>query len=315
MVYKKLTIAGLIILCLFGIALNVNAATVTWTGLGADNLASTPANWSGGAAPQYGDDVVFDSTSVNNCTWDYDVTLNSLTNRSAFTGQITKISTVTLAIANNFVTPPTATTNSATNITANSVTLNGVVNPNGSATTANFQWGTTTGYGNTTSIQSIGSGTSNVSVTANLTGLSSGTTYHYRIVATNAGGTSNGSDISFTTTTGTPNISASPTSKDYGNINVGSSSSQIFTITNTGTANLVIGTLTLSGTNLDQFVMQNDNCTGKTIAPSATCTIEILFFPSYVGTLTANLNIPSNDPDTPTLSVNLSGTGMTGQCL
>jgi hypothetical protein len=113
-----------------------------------------------------------------------------------------------------------------------------------------------------------------------------------------------------------PNISASPASYNFGSINVSSSSSpQIFTITNTGRAGLVIGTIYLTGTNLDQFVTQNDTCSGMTISPTATCSIEVLFIPTYVGTLTANLSVPSNDPDTPMLNIGLSGTGVVGQCL
>jgi hypothetical protein len=100
------------------------------------------------------------------------------------------------------VTPPTVTTGSATGITATGATLNGTVNPNGVSTTAYFQWGTTVSYGNNTAFQSIGSGTSDVSVSEILTGLSSGITYHYRVVATSSAGTVYGSDMDFTTNAG-----------------------------------------------------------------------------------------------------------------
>ncbi len=58
--------------------------------------------------------------------------------------------------------PPTAITYSATNVNTMSVTLNGLVNPNGNSTSAFFEWGTnptnpTTTF-NTTATQSIGSG-------------------------------------------------------------------------------------------------------------------------------------------------------------
>ncbi|MBI5195452.1 MAG: hypothetical protein HZA10_03920 [Nitrospirae bacterium] len=95
--------------------------------------------------------------------------------------------------------PPTATTNSASNIGGSSAILNGIVNPNGLTTDVYFQWGTTTSYGNTTPVQAIGSGISAVNITANLTGLSPSTTYHYNIVATSAGGITYSSDMSFAT--------------------------------------------------------------------------------------------------------------------
>ncbi|MFZ0888651.1 MAG: glycoside hydrolase domain-containing protein [Candidatus Binataceae bacterium] len=94
---------------------------------------------------------------------------------------------------------PTATTNSATKVTWSSATLNGTVNPNGSSTTAYFQWGTSTSYGNTTSSQSIGSGASSVAISANLSSLTAGTTYHFRMVATNSAGTAYGADATFAT--------------------------------------------------------------------------------------------------------------------
>jgi hypothetical protein len=75
------------------------------------------------------------------------------------------------------------------------------VNPNGGKVSAcNLEYGTTTSYGSSAPCTpSPGSGTSAVAVSAAVTGLTSGTTYHFRVSATNAGGTSNGSDQTFTT--------------------------------------------------------------------------------------------------------------------
>jgi len=97
--------------------------------------------------------------------------------------------------------PPAATTNGATSVAATSATLNGSVNRDGQATTYQFDYGTTTGYGSSVPSQAVasGSGTSAVTESANLTGLRPGTTYHYRIKATNATGSAYGSDQTFTT--------------------------------------------------------------------------------------------------------------------
>jgi hypothetical protein len=99
------------------------------------------------------------------------------------------------------VSAPSATTRTAASVAGTSATLRGTVNPNGQATTYMFDWGTSTGYGQQTSPTSAGSGTSSKSAAANLTGLSPGTTYHFRITATNASGTSVGADQAFTTPT------------------------------------------------------------------------------------------------------------------
>jgi len=96
---------------------------------------------------------------------------------------------------------PTVNTGSATSVTSSSTTLNGTINPNGAGTTYHFEYGTTTAYGLTTLTTSAGSGTTEVTVTANITGLSSNTTYHFRLVATNSAGTANGSDRTFFTST------------------------------------------------------------------------------------------------------------------
>jgi len=89
-------------------------------------------------------------------------------------------------------------TNPATNVASFSATLNGSVDPHGLATTVYFQYGTTTSYGNTTAHQTQ-TGSTYRNVTANISGLSANTTYHFRIVATNSVGTRYGADRTFTT--------------------------------------------------------------------------------------------------------------------
>jgi hypothetical protein len=98
--------------------------------------------------------------------------------------------------------PPGVVTEPASSITETSATLEATVNPKGTTVSdCHFEWGTTTSYGSSVACSALpGSGTSPVAVSASITGLSVTTTYHFRISATNAGGTSMGSDQAFTTT-------------------------------------------------------------------------------------------------------------------
>ena len=106
---------------------------------------------------------------------------------------------------------PAAITLGATNITTSSVTVNGQINPNGAATTAWFEVGTTTNYGTSSPTVNAGSGTSQVTANANFNGLFPGTLYHYRVVATNSFGTNFGMDATFTTLAG---VAVSPAAVD-----------------------------------------------------------------------------------------------------
>ena len=95
---------------------------------------------------------------------------------------------------------PAVTTNAATTVGETSATLNGTVNPNDQSTTAKFEYGTTTGYGSEIlATQSPVSGSSLIDVSAQITGLSPNTGYHYRVVATNSAGTTSAGDQAFTT--------------------------------------------------------------------------------------------------------------------
>ena len=96
---------------------------------------------------------------------------------------------------------PFAETWAATSITNTAAVLNGSVNPMGVATTARFEYGLTAGYGSPVGVTlAPDDGTTAQTVSATLTGLQPGTTYHYRLTATNGAGTGcYGSDATFTT--------------------------------------------------------------------------------------------------------------------
>lgn len=85
----------------------------------------------------------------------------------------------------------------ATSIASSSATLNATVNPNGTSTNI---WFEVQGMSGALGSQNIGSGTSSTNVSYNVTGLTPGTVYSYRVVAVNLDGGTNGQYQNFTTT-------------------------------------------------------------------------------------------------------------------
>ncbi len=94
---------------------------------------------------------------------------------------------------------PAATTGPATVVASTTATVGGSVDPHGQATTWWVEYGTSTSYGSKTTAANAGAGTAAAGVSVSVTGLKPGTTYHYRVVANNAAGTSHGGDAVFTT--------------------------------------------------------------------------------------------------------------------
>jgi streptogramin lyase len=106
---------------------------------------------------------------------------------------------------------PYAVTGMATGIGKTEATLTGTVNPNGVETKYYFEYGTTTSYGTKTAEVSDGSGTSNVEVSKSITGLTAGTRYDFRIVATNTSKETNeGSNQVFNTLPNAPGNTVLP---------------------------------------------------------------------------------------------------------
>ena len=189
-------------------ASNVSTTSATLNGTINPNGLSTTVTFEWGETTSYGNTMLASPSLVTetspvsvsaqlsglspNTTYHYRVVG---TNSAGTTNGVDQMFTTVLA-----GTAPTVTTDTATSVSTTSATLNGTVNPNGLSTTVVFQYGTTTSYGSqVTATESPVTGTSAVSVSAQLTGLSPDTTYHYQVVGTNSAGTTNGTNQSFTT--------------------------------------------------------------------------------------------------------------------
>lgn len=95
---------------------------------------------------------------------------------------------------------PISNAQNTSNIQLSSATLNGTVNPNSLTTTASFEWGTTTNYGNIVSCpQSPIGGNNPVNISADISGLAPGTTYYFRVKSENSLGATFSSDMTFKT--------------------------------------------------------------------------------------------------------------------
>ena len=111
-------------------------------------------------------------------------------------------------------------------------------------------------------------------------------------------------------------LSLSPGTKDFGSITTNSSSSvQTFTLSNSGSANLLVSAMAVTGSDSGMFTLTSGDGTAgscgatPTIAPAGSCTVTATFTPTSVGAKAATLRIASNDPATPK-DIALTGTGM-----
>ncbi len=103
------------------------------------------------------------------------------------------------------------------------------------------------------------------------------------------------------------NISA-PASVDLGSVRQGQTEQKQVTVTNTGFAVLNIGALGNTDPLAAPFSLAANTCNGKHLQPNASCTFSVRLQGTTLGAKSDSLNIPSNDADTPSLTVAVTGT-------
>jgi FG-GAP-like repeat/Abnormal spindle-like microcephaly-assoc'd, ASPM-SPD-2-Hydin len=107
------------------------------------------------------------------------------------------------------------------------------------------------------------------------------------------------------TGTGMPAVMLSPASLTFATQVEGTSSAaQNVTLTNTGTAPLVITSIGITGADSTSFTETN-NC-GQTVAPAASCAIGVTFAPVQAGSLTASVSVADDAAGSPQ-TVGLAG--------
>ncbi len=87
---------------------------------------------------------------------------------------------------------------------------------------------------------------------------------------------------------------------------VGAIIQQIFTVSNDGNADLAMDPIAVTGDNASEFEILNDSCSNQSISPQGSCTFDLVFAPKTAGEKSAQLELASNDPDTPKLTVSLN---------
>lgn len=107
----------------------------------------------------------------------------------------------------------------------------------------------------------------------------------------------------------TPAGAVSPASLSFTQVVGSTSAAQTVTVSNSGTAALVLSSLSFSGAQASEFAIgAGSTCAaGTSVAPGSSCSVSISFTPAATGSRTATLAIANNG--SATLSVSLAGTG------
>ena len=157
--------------------------------------------------------------------------------------------------------PPVVITNAAADVVSTGANLHGTVDASFQSTAVTFEFGMTNSYGITyVAVPGTVTGHTATAVNYAVSGLTSNTTYHYRVVGVNAAGTSHGADMSFTTPAGIPydntvqDVTVSDDAcYDATNFIVVAGGATIFQVTPTGFASFIAGVKInfLPGTKVD----------------------------------------------------------------
>ncbi len=140
------------------------------------------------------------------------------------------------------------------------------------------------------------------------TGLAPGATYGFYVRSTDGAGNMSAPSNSVTGTTQSQAASVTPTSYDFGAVPIGGSTSTTVTVSNTGGSPLTISGLTPAGAGIS---VASPPTLPVVVPAGASTNLSLAFAPSLSGAVSGSLVIATDDPAHPTLTVALTGTGIT----
>jgi len=211
--------------------------------------------------------------------------------------------TYTLTAVNN---GPTAATNSAlTDTLPDGVTVAAAAAPGGCSVTGvtvicNLGRLTTSGAGH--------SAMATIVVTPTTAGLITNTV---TVSADQIDPDASNNTVTTTVRAGSPVAIVNPPALNVGPQRVGASATRAITVSNTGTTDLQVGSITIDGAQSDDFAALDPNgCATASIAAGASCIFSVRFVPGATGARAATLRIADNSQARPSVqTVPLTGTG------
>ena len=245
----------------------------TWTSVNNNQWALQTGGWANAGNSQYRNRQSSDASQSS--AYQVKATFGAtgaVVNRQTSAGPDNgNISIVAFKEVPGVVIAPTVTTNAASALTSTGATLNGTVSSNGASTTVTFDYGLTTGYGSsaTATGSPLAAGATNTAVSAAVAGLTCNTLYHFRVKGVNSAGTSNGSDLTFTTSACPPtSVTANPTLCVNDN-SIGVATGNWTGLTNVGTQNNVYAQASVANSDITNYL----KCTGYGFSIPAGATI------------------------------------------
>ncbi len=165
-------------------------------------------------------------------------------------------------------------------------------------------------YGIQSAIELLGDPYVNITATHNWWGSPTGPKH-----STNPGGTGDAvSDhVTFSPFYSGPAASLAPSSIDFGSVPVGSTASpQSIIVTNSGDLPLLLGAVALGGADSSAMALALDTCSNTTLAPAASCSVDVIFSPGTSRAYTARIDFPASSTTIPvTYTATIAGTGTT----